>query len=51
VEFYRGINNGGTLIDSFASAVDKTRNDSRYRVPAAWGGFRLYIFNFNYLKE
>ena len=50
-EFYRSVNSGGTLIDSFASAVEKTRNDSRYRSPAAWGGFRLYIYNLGYLKE
>ncbi len=50
-EFYRSVNNGGTLIESFASAVDKTRNDSRYRNPGAWGGFRLYIYNLAYLKE
>jgi len=31
--------------------VDKTRNDSRYRNPGAWGGFRLYIYNLAYLKE
>jgi len=50
-EFYRSINSGGTLTASFASAIDKTRNDSRYRSPAAWGGFRLYIYNLGYLKE
>ena len=50
-EFYRSVNSGSTLIDSFASAVEKTRNDSRYRSPAAWGGFRLYIYNLGYLKE
>jgi hypothetical protein len=42
-EFYRSVNSGGTLIDSFASAVEKTRNDSRYRSPAAWGVQAIYL--------
>lgn len=50
-EFYRSLGSGASLADSFASAIEKTKSDSRYGNPAAWSGFRLYIYNFGFLRE
>lgn len=50
-EFYGSINKGGSLLNSFGSALSKLKSNSNYSSPSNWAGYRLNLYNLNLLKE
>ncbi|MCK7479474.1 MAG: hypothetical protein M0C28_20590 [Candidatus Moduliflexus flocculans] len=49
-EFYRNIDKGVSLQESFSLAVNKVKNSSRYSNPSNWSGYRLNVYDLNLLK-
>ncbi len=49
-EFYRNIDKGISLQESFSLAVNKVKNSSRYSHPSNWSGYRLNFYDLSLLK-
>jgi len=48
-EFYKNLNKGISLQESFTLALDTVKS-SKYNHPMNWSGYRLYIYDLNLIK-